>query len=426
MGRARKKQQPDEVSSLDRVYGLREVNEATNDNDEGDALVDELHEDTWRTPISDSMVVRKAKDPRCNSARVVPFQRHVELPSVKPGGWWTLITPDRDGPIVDSQTGLDVRTVDDLTPDQPHRMKVDEAYVRAILEWASEHMCFVRPPLDENTAMLDVRRSLRHLVEDCDLPLDLKALVDDEYPILWTALRYVVEYDIDDQKRKPPEEPIRALTDAEREIFRTHDRLVVSLAAKLSRGYKGFNHDRFADLMYVGLEEMAKRIPRYNPARKVTIGAYLKPFIYGAMEERNETRLPTSSMAHTNDIKQLVDENIDRWKLYDGLDELDYISAHKRLVAAEKKAGKRKARTQARAKPKPEPNIPVASGNTVGQFTAQQYQVYLNLHEPKHKRFNQTEMAQRIIKQDGTTGVSRARYRQLLTEVNRICRSNLL
>jgi hypothetical protein len=417
MGRARKKQQPDEASSLDRVYGLRDVNAATNDNDEGDAIVDELHEDAWRTPISDSTVVRKAKGPRCNPVRIVPFQRRAELPSVRPGGWWQCVTPDREGPIVDSVTGLDVRTVDDLTPGQPRKLVVAESYVRDRLEWASGQPCssgWMAPELRD----VEVRNVVRHLVEDCVLPLDLKALIDNEYPLLWTAYRYVVEYDIDDQKRKPPEEPIRALTDAEREILRTHGRLVVSLAAKLSRGYKGFNHDRFADLMYVGLVEMVKRIPRYNPARKVTIGAYLGPFIYGAMEEHLDTRLPTSSMARTNDIiKQLVDENIDRWKRYDGLDELDYISQHKRLVAAGKKAASRKARAEAKAKRKPEPDIPVASGNTAGQFTAQQYQVYLNLHEPN--RFNQTEMAKRL-------GVSRTRYRQILTDVNRIWNSNLL
>jgi hypothetical protein len=196
---------------------------------------------------------------------------------------------------------------------------------------------------------------------------------------------------------------------AQKRQSRGRDRLVISLAKKFSRGYKGFNDDRFADLMYVGLMEMARRIPKWDPARKVTIGAYLKPFIHGAMEERIRSRLPTSSMAHTNDIKQLVYKNIDRWKIESGLDHLDYIAAHKRRLKAEGR--------KARAKPKPQPDIPVAHGNTAGQFTAQQYQVYLNMHQPKP--FNQTEMAARL-------GIGRTRYRQILTDVNRICNSGLV
>jgi hypothetical protein len=196
--------------------------------------------------------------------------------------------------------------------------------------------------------------------------------VNREYPKLWYSLQYVIEYDVDGHDRQPPEEPLRELTDAEREILRSHERLIISLAKEYSRG-KSFNYVRFVDLMAVGLQEMVKRIPKWEPARKITIGAYLKPFIRGAMKERIRKQVPTSSMTH-NVLPLLVKENIERWRDGHGLEHLDGIAAHKRRLLAEKKAGKRRARTRAKAEPKPKPDIPVAHGNTAGQFTAQQYQ----------------------------------------------------
>jgi hypothetical protein len=163
-----------EKSSLDNVLRERASTAATNDNDEVDALAEELIEDAWLTPVSKSMVVRKAKKPRCNPVRIKPFQRHIELPSARVGHWYQLVTPDREGPLVDHVTGLDVRTVDDLTPSQV--LKVEEAYARACLDWANRlpptYGTFNSTQRDE-----DVRSMLRHLFENCDLPLDLKELV---------------------------------------------------------------------------------------------------------------------------------------------------------------------------------------------------------------------------------------------------------
>jgi hypothetical protein len=67
--RARIMAKPATKSSLDHVLRERASTAATNDNDEGDALVEELLEDAWLTPVSKSTVVRKAKKPRANYPR---------------------------------------------------------------------------------------------------------------------------------------------------------------------------------------------------------------------------------------------------------------------------------------------------------------------------------------------------------------------
>jgi hypothetical protein len=91
-----------------------------------------------------------------------------------------------------------------------------------------------------------VRRILRHLVEDCDSPLDLREIVDKEYPRLLESLQYVLAYDVHDHERSKqlPEIPTREFTEAERKILESHDPLLISLAKRYSRGHKSFNHAR--------------------------------------------------------------------------------------------------------------------------------------------------------------------------------------
>jgi Sigma-70 region 2 len=410
-----------EKSSLDNVFRERESANATNDNEEGLARVDELLDDVWVTPISNSTVVRKAKRVRCNPARMRPLLPHIELPSVKPvsSRWSALRTPDDELPFVEltPERARLLASSESGTP-TPWQLqdigvprKVDEAYVRERLERANGQPQQVRciPEWRDK----EVRARLRHLVEDCAVPLDLKELVDREYPRLLAPLQYVMKFDANDQERQPPEEPIRELTDAERMVLKTHEPLLVSLAKKYSRGPNSVNQTRFADLMDVGLQEMVRRIPEWDPTRKVTIGAYLKPFISGAMEERIRRQMPTSTMAH-DDVPRLVDENVERWKLESGLDCLDGVAAHRRRL----KAGKRKVRATARTPPKlkPKPDIPDARENALGRLTERQFAIYQN--ERLAKPFSGREMARRL-------GIGETTYRDERNKVVRILKQTM-
>jgi hypothetical protein len=179
--------------------------------------------------------------------------------------------------------------------------------------------------------------------------------------------------------------------------------------AKYSRGYKSFNHARFADLTDAGLREMVRRIPEWEPSRG-TIGAFLKPHIIGAMKEHIRTRPPTAAMTH-NDIPQLVKENIERWKIEGDTSDHDLDGVAK--SRARKKATRRKA--TARAK-KPAPVVPTARGNALGKLTDQQMKVYDNMHAKIP--FSNVEMAKRL-------GVKESRVRQIKKDVDRILKQSM-
>jgi hypothetical protein len=359
---------------------VRERTSATaqNDADQGAALADELIEDVWnkRAPKYSTVVVRrKSKNRNANFPRSEPL---------------------RYAPMVQAVPHTDDEGEDGITRGDRQRAQVSEAHIRACLDRAKGQPKGI------------ARDTLRYLYEDCDSPIDLKEIVDHDYPTLLGALKYVIAFDVHDQGRDKqlPEIPAREFTKAERDILESHEPLLVSFAAKYSRGYKSFNHARFADLMDTGLQEMVRRIPEWD--RKMTIGAFLKPYIIGAMQERKRTRPPTTAKTH-DDIPQLVKENIERWKIGHGFDHLDGVAQSRARV----KATKRKAVAKAK---KPAPIVPTARGNALGKLTDQQMKVYNNMRAKIP--FSNIEMGKRL-------GVGEGRIRRIKKDVERILKQSM-
>jgi hypothetical protein len=203
---------------------------------------------------------------------------------------------------------------------------------------------------------------------------------------------------------------IASLTDEQKKLVGDAMWVVDTLAVKHCKGPKTFNDALYADLRDYGLHVLVALAPLYDPTREAKFSTFVYRIIKGAMLKRIKDRpgRASSSDHKTWQIQQWARQQA--WDERFNEDHLDGIAAHKRRLKAEKKAGKRKAR--AKAKPKPKPDLPVAHGNTAGQFTEQEWKVYDNLRSKIP--FSGREMARRL-------GVSEPRYRHIKVAVERKC-----
>jgi hypothetical protein len=384
--------------------------------------------DTDQGPQPERVVALRKRKKRAHFPRIEPLARPVEPPppeellSISDTCRWLeisrrelrkltdagdLVAKQQDGRTWITETSIYALQEMQRPPHNPQPRIADEAYVRACLSRAAGQPYTARGPIEWRDE--EVRRTLRHLVEDCDTTLDLRALVDREYPRLLESLIYVLAHDVDSNEyaAQLPPIPARPFTEAEAKILQSHEPLLIKYAAIFSGGNK--SSGRFLDLMDVGQQMLIRLIPKCPADRK--IGGFAKPYIIGAMRDRLDTTIRTSSMSH-DDWDRAIKENVERWRIYgdEDDDELDGVT----IAKARKKAVTRKAKTQA-AKPAP-PAIPVARTAALAKMTDVQRQIYDNMHAKT--KFSGRDMARRLR-------ISETLYRRRKDEVLRILKGSM-
>jgi hypothetical protein len=272
-------------------------------------------------------VRKKTKQPLglCNPVRIRPIERHVDLLSVQPGGWWgALITPNISGPAIaltpeDAQIFLrrsddnrrherdtwDHREHINAVPLQLEDLATGRVPTAAEYEHRVRNICadLVGQPNEE------VHQALRDVV---GFPCDYRAVVAGEYPALVEHLECVIK-EIRQETTHPLLGHNSQLTEAEKRLVFLHLKpkpkklsardpcyrwswpspgCNVESRAKKIAGRS--NYELVAELETVGQQVLEELAPKFDATRRQSFWSFVHLRVKGAMRNYlNRKRRPS-------------------------------------------------------------------------------------------------------------------------------------
>jgi hypothetical protein len=251
----------------------------------------------------------------CNPVRIRPIERHADLPSVQPGGWWgALITPTISGPAIALTPERaaqilfkrdDNRRHERDTRDHPEHISAVPSQLEDIaagrVPTAAEYEHRVRSICADLVGQPneEARQALRDVV---GFPCDYRAVVAGEYPALIEHLECVIR-EIRQETTHPLLGHNSQLTEAEKRLVFLHLKpkpkklstrdpcyrwpwpspgCNVESRAKKIAGRS--NYELVAELETVGQEVLEELAPKFDATRRQSFWSFVHLRVKGAMK----------------------------------------------------------------------------------------------------------------------------------------------